>query len=636
MSGIFGVISKEIIDNKKYIGLRKWNENYGDLDVLSHSSEHAYIGVKPELMKVGSSTGTSALCQDAAKSGVFDSCIFSEVVDASSDEEFLFNVITKNGPDSLKDINGDYAGAIWDEEKKELLLFRDHMGVRPLYYYYDDTKIVFSSDIRGITSCRDVNASVDPRWLYTNLCGFIDKGATDTEYEHIRCVPFGGYIIFWLGEKEISIETGHYWIPGKKKVRFKSREEYNKELRRLVEDAVRVRALATDHKLGGELSGGLDSGVVDILLSQVKKDCFFFSWTPKEEVLPLAEKDERLVIKDICEKAGIECNYGELAIDFEKLPLLKDRIPIGDGEYGDISILIRYAFPCYMNTFQIYETSCFMKENGVKVIFSGHGGDEGASHRSNPYELLHYHEFYRYLRLMYSRSSVSKHRIIKTARLIKQNLNVARTVLLKPFSMESGYSPILKTSFAEKFDNSKMEVLYFAYDPAKYINGGGSRNRLDVLAFFSACTGVRYFVPLLDYRVVDFALGIPRYLYHNWYNDRFIYREAFKDIMPRSLYRQTEKADHSYDNLPKEATEQRQLDEQKLLEMKKLYADMLDRDYWKGIIDFDVLDKWVSGNVSEEDEISILNAVVTCIQVEHMVKRSREVEETIPVNYVCR
>ena len=624
MSGIFGVISKQNIDSKKYNGLRKWNESYGDLDVLSHSCEHAYIGVKPELMKAGSSTGSTALCKFAAKTGVIDSCIFSDIGSVSSDEEFLFNAINKNGPDSLKDVNGDYAGAIWDEEKKELLLFRDHMGVRPLFYYYDNEKIVFSSDIRGITSCKDVDASVSPQWLYTNLCGFIDKGATDTEYENINCVPFGGYLIFRLGAKEISVETGHYWVPGEKKVRFKSKEEYTKELRRLVEDAVRIRAFATDHKLGGELSGGLDSGVVDILLSKIKKDCFFFSWTPKEEVLPIAEKDERLVIKDICETAGIECNFGELAIDFNKLPLMGERIPIGEGEYGDTSFLIRYAFPCYVNTLPIYETASFMKEKGVKVIFTGHGGDEGASHRSNPYELLHFHEYYRYLRLMYSRSSVSKHRIIKTAGLIKNNLNVVRNHLLKTFLMGSGSSPILKESLTEKFENSRMEPLYFAYDPAKYINRGGSRNRLDVLAFYSACTGVRYFVPLLDYRVVDFALGIPRYLYHNWYYDRFIFREAFKDIIPHSLYMQRDKDDNSYKNLPNEVREKKEHDEAEALQVKKRYADMLDREYWKELIDFDVLDNWVCGNVKEEDEIPILYALLTCIQAEHMVRRSRE------------
>ena len=58
---------------------------------------------------------------------------------------------------------------------------------------------------------------------------------------------------------------------------------------------------------------------------------------------------------------------------------------------------------------------------------------------------------------------------------------------------------------------------------------------------------------------------------------------------------------------------------------KRRYADMLDRAYWKDMIDFDVLDNWVSGNVKEEDEVQIFSAVKTCIQVEHMVRRSREV-----------
>ena len=625
MSGIFGIVSNKNIDVSKLSGLRVWNENYGDRKMQIHISDYVFIGAKPEYMKTNADGQCDALCCDGKTIGAIDSVIFSDKNSNLSDEEYLFTKASRDGVFSLKDVNGDYAGAIWDEEKNELLLFRDHMGVRPLFYYCDDEKVVFSSDIRGITSLESVDSSVNQDWFYRNISGYSELSATDTEYEYIKCVPFGGYASFKLEEDTIKKETGHYWIPGEKKVRLKSRSEYTKQLRSLVEDSVRIRALATDHKLGGELSGGLDSGVIDVLLSKIRKGCFFFSWTPKEEVLPLSENDERLVIKDICEKAGIECNYGELTVDYDKLTLLKERSPISDEEYSNMPFLVKYAFPTYINTAQIYETASFMKDKGVKVIFSGHGGDEGASHRSNPYELFYHHEYYRYLRLMYSRSSIVKHRIPATIRLISENIKVAKETLTTPFSMKEGACPLIKKSLAQQYDESKMEPLYFAFDPAKYINGGGSRNRLDVLAFYSSCTGVRYFLPLLDYRVVDFALGIPRYLYHNWYYDRFIFREAFKDIIPNSLYKQREKEDHSYKNLPKEAKEHEKYDMAEVTRAKRRYADMLDRAYWKDMIDFDVLDNWVSGNVKEEDEVQIFSAVKTCIQVEHMVRRSREV-----------
>ncbi len=624
MSGIFGIVSQKNIDTDECLGLRAWNENYGDCITQVYRSECAYIGAKPEYMKAAADGNCYALFQEEHQSGAIDSVIFSDKKSDLPDEKFLFTRVVSSGIDSVKDVNGDFAGAIWDEEKRELLLFRDHMGVRPLFYYYDDEKIVFSSDIRGITSIKSVDAAVDSDWLYKELSGYSYLSATGTEYEHIKCVPFGGYISFRFDGQKIVKETGHYWVPGDKKVRLKNRSEYTKELRRLVEDSVRIRALATDHKLGGELSGGLDSGVVDVLLSQIKKDCFFFSWTPKEELLPLAEGDERLIIRDICDKAGIECNYGELDVDFAKLTLMKERMPIKE-EVSDINKPNAYAFPCYLNTAQIYETASFMRSKGVKVIFSGHGGDEGASHRSNPYELFYNHEYYRYLRLMYSRSSVLKHRIPATIRLIKENLKVAQNDLTKPFSTGSGVNPLIRKSVADRFDETKMEPLYFAYDPVKYINGGGSRNRLDVLAFYSACTGVRYFVPLLDYRIVDFALGIPRYLYHNWYYDRFIFREAFKDLIPHSLYKQRVKEDNSYKNLPKNDREHVELGAEEIEKAKKRYVDWLDREYWKDLIDFEVLDRWVLGEVRKEDEIPILSALMICVQAEYMIRRSREI-----------
>ena len=120
---------------------------------------------------------------------------------------------------------------------------------------------------------------------------------------------------------------------------------------------------------------------------------------------------------------------------------------------------------------------------------------------------------------------------------------------------------LLRNDFCEKYGTEYLPLRYFVYDPISYINHGGSRLRLDNAAVLGAYSGCRYIFPYMDYRVMDFAVSIPRYQYLRGRKNRYIFRESFKDIMPLSLYRQKCKEDvsnrnitpdpNAYDNLRK-------------------------------------------------------------------------------------
>ncbi len=626
MSGIYGVVSRKDVDSSNYKGLDVWNDNYGDLTAQRFADKNAYLGIKPEYLK--DESDEKKVFSDNGMVGVFDALIYSEKNSKDTDEKFLFNAVKEHGVNGVKEINGDFSGAVYEAASKKLILFRDHLGVRPLFYYMDEDRVIFSTDIRGILSVRDVDAAVNEEWLVARLAGDAFMTPARTEYEHIRCVPFGGSITFEFGESGIKKSEELYYVPGKKKIRLKNREEYTKELRRLVEDAVKIRAEATSQKIGAELSGGLDSGVIDLLLARMNKECLYFSWTPGEDELKLAENDERLIIKDICDKAGIKCEFRGLTISFGEESLMHQRFPLGEGEYKDSNFAIAYACPVYANTTPIFATASYMRKNGVKFVFTGHGGDEGVSHRSNPYELWYYHEYYRYLRLMYSRSSLDKHRIKKTLELIRENQNYAKTKLMAPFKAEIFASKIASKEFEKKYENRKRKALSFFYDPIAYVRGGGSRNRLDVLAYYSSCTGVRYMVPFLDYRALDFALGIPRYLYHNWYFNRYIFKEAFKDLMPESLYNYRIKEENSFKGLDKkEKTAEDDRCSEELIEIRKDVVALLDYEYWKKYLDYELIDSWIKGENDPSSDSVIYSGIMTCAQVEHLVKRSREAND---------
>jgi asparagine synthase (glutamine-hydrolysing) len=183
---------------------------------------------------------------------------------------------------------------------------------------------------------------------------------------------------------------------------------------------------------------------------------------------------------------------------------------------------------------------------------------------------------------------------------------------------------LLKPEFAEQFGEADMPVLHFAYDSVSYIQEGGSRNRLDNVALQGAYCGVRYLIPYLDYRVIDYAVSIPRYLYRKGRMNRYIFREAFRDIMPDSLYTLRFKEDNSRKNMKEDTDWYEEFSRQKTEIVRKL-----DREHWKKYLDFDRIEEWrKKGKPSEEDRLEqeiILGCLLKCAMVESLVEKSREI-----------
>jgi asparagine synthase (glutamine-hydrolysing) len=265
-----------------------------------------------------------------------------------------------------------------------------------------------------------------------------------------------------------------------------------------------------------------------------------------------------------------------------------------------------------------------IQQEGAKVVFTGHGGDEGVSHRCNPYELFYHREYYHFLRYIWSTTHGQKNRIRRTLKKSYLVLQETGRKLKRPFLNPFHATDLLNIDFSNKFNNEKKSALHFAYDPKSYINEGGSRNRLDNIALLGSHSGVRYLVPYLDYRVIDFAVSIPRHLYLKGNRNRYIFREAFKDLMPKSLYSLRIKEDNSDKNKksnPNWFEEYKQLKEEVL--------SILDRDYWKKYLDFNVIDEWrMEEKPSEEKRFESENKMYCLFlfaMAENLVKKSREI-----------
>ena len=636
MSGIYGFFTKEKTDYSFFDGLAAWNSFYGDegcvseTDVKSNKDIFFRVGISAERFKKCYES-KKALFEDGPYISVSDALLFDrgsadEKMPEKSDEEFLFTKVKNKGCEGLKTINGDFSGVLYDLAANKLTLFRDHMGTRPLFYYVDGNFTCFSTDIRGITSIKSVDAATDEKWIYETVTGGSGINAEDTEYEKIKCVPPGGFVIIDLNREKFSIEKGKYWIPGQKKFRFKTNREYIDKHRELITDAIKIRLDSIDGNIGAELSGGLDSSVIDILINRLGRKCTFFSWTPDAEEVPIVENDERLLIKEICDAENIECHYGHLKLVFGPDSMIAKTCPltVKEEDMGK-GLRERYAFPAYISTLEICEVAQYMHSQNVEAIFTGHGGDEGVSHRCNVYELWYNHEYYHYFKTLWARTYKSKNRIKDTFKLFYDNQKKNRAFRKSAFASHTGIEALLSAEFRKKQAKRKQEPLSFSYNPKEYIRKGGSRDRLDVVAFYGAHNRVRYIAPFVDYRLIDYSLGIPRYMFVNGFQNRYIYRKAFESIMPKNLYKLQSKDEPSLKVYWANHSEEKKKKTEVTPEMRANILEYIENGKCREYFDLDLIRKWsAEGEESGIPDAAIMSIIGNIDATEKMVKTSRE------------
>ncbi|MBQ8548263.1 MAG: hypothetical protein IJ427_07150 [Lachnospiraceae bacterium] len=630
MSGIFGVLQYgETVAAADRMRLQKWNAAYGVQtetvtfgDLFFGCTQSRYSDKMPECSPVG---------RNGSKYAVIDALLFNrdEIKEKSglseelSDEELLFLYIEKFGYEALREVNGDFAGVVYDEEKGSMTLFRDHMGVRPLFYYNRDGVFVFSTDIRGLVSMDTVDTSTDEEWLWSALTGAAYMGTEYTEFANIRCVKPASYYTVTRKDDTFSLVVKTYWKPGEKKIRLSSEAAYIERHKELITDAVKRRLDAVSGPVAAELSGGLDSSIIDILIHRLGREAHYFSWSLSPEELPYAENDERLIVEDICKQEGIVCHFSDEGMELREGSVIYRKMKaIGMEPELNAGLYRRYVFPPYISTTQIGKVAQSAHDYGAKVVFTGHGGDEGVSHRCNPYELFYYKEYLHYFSYMWESTKGLKHRCYHTVIRSLHNLVKTRKRLRSPFVSVFASKAMLNREIISKYEGQKGLPNMFAYDPLRYVRNGGSRNRLDIVALLGEYCGARYFAPYLDYRVIDYALSIPRHMYLKKQKKRYIIREAFRDMIPESLYNLTGKEDTSWRNVEKP-----EIDIEEHVKHKNRLIAMLDREYWNRYLNWEELTQWANIAAEEERDSAMFMGIDKCLSLQNLITFSRKVGE---------
>jgi asparagine synthase (glutamine-hydrolysing) len=273
-----------------------------------------------------------------------------------SDTEVLLKLYEEKGPDCVGDFNGDFAFAIWDEPKRRLMLARDRMGVRPLFYTHHRGHLYIASEVKALLTVPGISAELDP-FALDQIFTFWFPLAPRTPFKGIFELPPAHVLVAQDGRTTVR----PYW-----KLQFNGADSMDRgddpgtceELRELLTDSTRIR-LRSDVPVGAYLSGGLDSAIVAALTRQIKADKLrTFSVT-----FEAAEFDESAFQRQMADALGtvhesVACSAADIGRMFPDVIAATE------------SPILRTA-PA-----PLLRLSALVRRQGFKVVLTGEGADE--------------------------------------------------------------------------------------------------------------------------------------------------------------------------------------------------------------------------------------------------------------------
>jgi asparagine synthase (glutamine-hydrolysing) len=275
---------------------------------------------------------------------------------SESDTEVLLEAWRRWGPAALNKLRGMFALAIFDERTGRLVLARDPLGIKPLYYLPRAGGVVFCSELKGIVSALGRGLVADPGALVASVL-FYWVPPERCAIQGVEKVPPGSWIEFRPdGERRLT----RYWKV--EEVAAEAAAGDPQALRNVIEDAVATHLVA-DVPVSTFLSGGLDSSIITVLAqrSNPQIDAYTITFRDTDRRLE-AMPDDAVYARKLAHQFGINLHEIEVAPDI--VDLLPKTVDMLDEPIGD---------PAAINTLLMCEAA---RAAGVKVILSGMGADE--------------------------------------------------------------------------------------------------------------------------------------------------------------------------------------------------------------------------------------------------------------------
>jgi asparagine synthase (glutamine-hydrolysing) len=461
-----------------------------------------------------------------------------------SDTEVVLRAYEEWGDDCLNRLRGMFALAIYDSRpakngaaeifrgRSRLLLARDRVGKKPLYYYRDENRLIFGSEIKAILADPSVKAQVRRSILPLYLTyGYVP--APYTFFENIFELPPAHRLVVENGE----ITVDRYWRPPPQEVADTalSEKQYVERLRELLEEAVRVR-LVSDVPLGAFLSGGVDSSAVVAFMTRIMKQpvkTFAIGFTDDPTFNEL-EHARRVA-------EHFHSDHREFMVSPDAIDLLPKLVWHHDQPFADSS-----AIP----TFLVAQ----MTREHVKVALTGDGGDElfagyesfaaarlAETYRRTPHLLQN--AVKQFLDLMPEATTYRS--FVRRARRF---VDSAALPLAERYLHWVGifYPALLSDLLTDDSEFDPVTHFQTYFDPA---NDGNLIGQLlsvnmktslpgDLLIKSDRMTmanSLEARCPFLDHKLLEFACTIPSELKLKGMTTKYILKQALEDILPKDI-----------------------------------------------------------------------------------------------------
>lgn len=436
---------------------------------------------------------------------------------SKTDTEVILHSYKEWGALCLEKLNGMFAFAIFDKQKQEIFLARDRMGEKPLYYYLDEERFEFASEIKVILEDKSIKREIDPQGM-VNYLTFGHSIAPTTMFAGIKKLLPGHYAVFKNGQ----LLTREYWALSKiGGGEDKGREYYKNQIKTLFEESVKGR-LVSDVPLGVFLSGGLDSSAVVAMMAKlgarpIKTFSVGFN-IPGQEFNELTDAK---VVADY-----FKTDHHEILLEeTDLIDTLSKLVYHFDEPFGDAA------------NFPVFYMSQFAKQY-VSVALTGDGGDEIFGG--------------------YRRYAAEKNRffLLPLSWLFSGKLPGSRKIKKLVDALPIKDSLLRHTRWISFFSPTMLQQLLLApnyADPLKmykeYFSGNSFASQAEAMMYLdqkillpdaylekvdkaSMAVGLETRPPLLDYHLVELANTIPLKYKIKGLDGKAIFKEAMADLLP--------------------------------------------------------------------------------------------------------
>lgn len=413
-----------------------------------------------------------------------------------SDTEVILKLYETYGADFVSRLNGMFAIAVWDGRTRRMHLFRDRLGIKPLFIARFDGGIAFASEIKALLAA-GVPVKVRSEAIHHYL-SFNYVPPTLTMFEQIEHLPAGAMATI----ENSRIRERVWWQPSLV-TQQKTEKEWSEVLLSTLEDAVRIH-LRSDVEVGAFLSGGVDSStVVALAANHVKPPMHSFSIGFDE-----ARYDESPYAEQVATLYHTEHHMQRARADM--LPLWPKAIYFCEQPHGDASFIPTYLLST-------------LAAGRVKVVVTGDGGDE----------LMAGYE--RYIPFI-EKFGQAPHATFEQAYFANQGLltHAEKLSLYKPewqkrFRALDSFM-LMQKDFAEARNLDAVNRMLWL--DLKWLLPGNNLVKPDRMGM---SVGLEARVPFLDNRVIDLALSMPGDMKLRGGVSKYILKQAMKEKLPHDI-----------------------------------------------------------------------------------------------------